>query len=359
MAPRSTLEHVFGRGVHRLLDWLSYLALTLTLLHPARIHPSHRLSLRSKLRLARRLQRTVRHVQTGTSPRAHLVMAAKLLSVPPDVEGVIVEAGSWKGGTTANLSIIADLVGRDLIVYDSFEGLPAAADGDKWASTFGEGAFRGELDEVKANVAANGEIERCEFREGWFSETMPGHREPIVAAFVDVDRQSSMHECLLGLWPHLVDRGYLFVDEFTRLDYCAVFFSERYWRTYFDRPPPGLLGAGTGVAVGQLFPGPARSPGPYLDPQSVGFTRKDYYGAWDYFPDGDATPLPGGPGAAHGREGWFTTTLPVEAQDEARYAELVASDDERRQRLEEALTSTEEGQRKLAEALERHARSED
>ena len=204
----------------------------------------------------------MRHVETGTSARAHLVMAAKLLSVPPDVKGVIVEAGSWKGGTTANLSIIADLVGRDLIVYDSFEGLPAPADGDRWASQFGEGAFRGELDEVRANVAAHGVIERCEFRKGWFSETMPGHREPIVAAFVDVDRQSSMHECLLGLWPHLVDRGYLFIDEYIRLDYCAVFFSERYWRTYFDRPPPGLLGAGTGVAVGQVFPGPARAPAP-------------------------------------------------------------------------------------------------
>jgi hypothetical protein len=309
-------------------------------------------------------------------------MAARILEIPPDVEGVLVEAGCWKGGTTANLSLVADIVGRDLIVYDSFEGLPAPAAGDRWASPLGKGAFRGELDEVRANVAAHGAIDRCVFRKGWFSETMGQHTEPVVAAFVDVDHQASMHQCLLGLWPHLWDRGYFFVDEYVRLDYCALFFSERYWRTYFDRPPPGLMGAGTGVAVGQLFVGPYRAAGPLEQPNSVGWTRKDFYGAWDYFPD-DApeVPLRGGAGDPHSAAGWTTTTVAasertakrigeIHARDEAardRFAarliesgaardalgKALVADEEVRARFERALTETDEGRRALAEALER------
>ena len=42
------------------------------------------------------------------------------------MEGVVVECGCFLGGSTANLSLVCEVVGRELIVYDSFEGLPAA-----------------------------------------------------------------------------------------------------------------------------------------------------------------------------------------------------------------------------------------
>ena len=78
-----------------------------------------------------RIYRNWRHIRTGISYKGHLAMAAKLLEIPPSVKGAVVECGCWLGGTT-NLSIICDIVGRDLIVYDSFEGLPAPeALGDK------------------------------------------------------------------------------------------------------------------------------------------------------------------------------------------------------------------------------------
>jgi O-methyltransferase len=320
------------------------------------IHAGYGVTLWQAAWLANRMRRTTRQVETGTSFRAHLAMAAKILSIAPDVEGVIVEAGCWKGGTTANLSIVADIVGRDLIVYDSFEGLPPPAEGDHWASPLGEGAFRGALEEVRENVARHGVVERCQFRKGWFSDTLADHTEPIVAAFLDVDHQASMHQCLLGLWPHLVDSGYVFVDEYTRLDYCAVFFSERFWRTYFDRPPPGLLGAGTGIALGQYFLGPYRSKPPIQEPQSVGWTRKDFYAEWDYSPDdAPAAPLPGGTGAAHGREGWVTTTVSTEEYAEAKLTELYRTSAEARARLENKLVNTEEGGRLLAERLAKKA----
>jgi O-methyltransferase len=349
--------------IHKVRDGYELLSLpflAVFLFFDRGIHKGYGVTLRRALSLAYRMRRTTRRVETGMSFRAHLAMAAKILSIPPDVDGVIVEAGCWKGGTTANLSIVADIVGRDLIVYDSFEGLPPAGEGDHWASPLGEGAFRGELEEVGQNVARHGVIERCQFRKGWFSDTVAGHTEPIVAAFLDVDHQASMHQCLLGLWPHLVDSGYVFIDEYTRLDYCAVFFSEHFWRTYFDRPPPGLMGAGTGIALGQYFLGPYRSTPPIQEPQSVGWTRKDFYAQWDYSPpEAPATPLPGGPGAAQGREGWVTTTVSTQEHTQAKLTQLYRTSPEARTRLEDKLTNTEEGRRLLAERLAARAATTD
>lgn len=334
-------------------EWISLPILTVFMFHNRRFDPAYGLTWRRKFRLTFQMHRTIRNVQTGTSNRAHMAMAAKIFEIPSDQPGVLVEAGCWKGGTTANLSLIADIVGRDLIVYDSFEGLPAPAEGDRWAHDFGEGAYKGELEEVTANVTKWGVVERCEFRKGWFSDTMGSHTEPIVSTFVDVDHQASMHQCVLGLWPFLIDSGYFFVDEYVRLDYCALFFSERFWRTYFDRPPPGLMGAGTGIAVGQYFVGPYRDNTPMQEPRSLGWTRKDFYAEWDYRAgDEPAQPLAGGgPGQAHGHEGWVTTTVGQGEHAAQQFAVLVDTDPEVRRRFERRLLETEEGRRRLAAAL--------
>src|SRR5207342_2211689 len=106
---------------------------------------------RKRLALGRRIYRNWRSVKTGTSYKSHLVMAAKLLEVPPKVEGVVVECGSWLGGTTTNLSVICEAVGRDLIVYDSFEGLPAQRPGDNMKPGV-RGSFKGTLEQVQENV---------------------------------------------------------------------------------------------------------------------------------------------------------------------------------------------------------------
>ena len=111
-----------------------------------------------RIGLAVRLYRNTRRTFTGCSYRAHLVMAAKLLEIPSTTEGVVVECGSYLGGTTANLSIVCDIVGRDLIVYDSFEGLPPPRPGDRYAADVGTGFLRGDLERVRDNVARNGVV---------------------------------------------------------------------------------------------------------------------------------------------------------------------------------------------------------
>jgi hypothetical protein len=47
----------------------------------------------------------------------------------------------------------------------------------------------------------------------------------------DVDYQASLDAYVRNLWPQLTERGYVFIDEFVLLDHCALFWSERYWRS--------------------------------------------------------------------------------------------------------------------------------
>jgi O-methyltransferase len=273
----------------RLQRWWQTLTFAPTVLHllilNPRIHPAYGLSWPKRVRLALRMRRTTRGVQTATSYKAHVVMAAKLLEIPPEVEGVVVECGCFMGGSTANLSLACEAVGRELIAYDSFEGLPSPREGDKYAR--GEvGFLRGDLEVVTENVRKFGAIDRCTFRKGWFSDTLPNHAEPIVLLFLDVDYQASLDDCIRNLWPHLAEKGYLFTDEYVLLDYCALFWSERYWRTHFDTTPPGLIGAGSGVGVGQYYLGPVEEWVAPQDPASVAYTRKDFSGHWGYYPEG-------------------------------------------------------------------------
>jgi O-methyltransferase len=247
-------------------------------------HPKYGMTWRRKAALGLRIYRNWRHVRTGISYKAHLAIAAKLLELPPGVEGAVVECGCWKGGTTTNLSVICDIVGRDLIVYDSFEGLPAPEALDEMKPEV-QGTFRGDLEVVQDNVRTYGEIDRCQFRKGWFRDTLPHHSEPIALCFIDVDLKSSMHDCIVNLWPHLVDQGYVFFDEYTELHNCALFFSERFWRDYLDTTPPGLMGAGTGIGVGQYYLGPWRGTPLIQRPTSLAYTRKSFDGLWAYTPD--------------------------------------------------------------------------
>ena len=221
---------------------------------------------------------------TGTSYKAHLAMAAKLLEIPPDVEGVVVECGSFQGGTTANLSTICAVVGRELHVYDSFEGLPPPTPGDKASSIWTTGTYAGALETVKRNITEHGDISVCTFHKGWLADTLPHHEDPVVLAYVDVDFQASLHDCVTGLWPHLTDSGYMFVDEYVWTEYCALFWSEEYWRKYFDTTPPGLIGSGSGIGVGHFYSGPFLERQRNHAPTSVAFTRKDLDGHWDFYP---------------------------------------------------------------------------
>jgi hypothetical protein len=91
----------------------------LFILGSTRIHPDYRMNWYRRFKLGTRMVINKLRIPTGSSPRAHLAMALKILEYPPDVPGDVVECGTWKGGSAANLSLICRIVGRKLIIYDS------------------------------------------------------------------------------------------------------------------------------------------------------------------------------------------------------------------------------------------------
>lgn len=250
-------------------------------------HPAYRMNFFRRFGLGLRMFLNTVRIRTGTSYKTHLAMALKILETPPDVPGDIVECGTWKGGSAANLSLICRITGRRLKIYDSFEGLPTGETGDREAPYYRAGDYCGTLDEVKRNISCGGAIEVCDFVQGWFKDTLPNQTTPVLLAFLDVDLEASLHTCVRYLWPRLVDTGYIFIDECVGVGYCALFFSERYWKTYFDRTPPGMIGAGTGLPLGEYYIGPwsEKKNHPLQHPNAGAYTRKDMSGYWAYYPE--------------------------------------------------------------------------
>jgi len=281
---------IIGKFYLLMSRWSSVPVSTLIILESNPIHKSYKMSMIKKLRLGLRMYLNTRHIATGTHYRAHLAMASKIMAIPPDVLGDIVECGSWKGGSAANLSLICRIVGRKLKIYDSFEGLPATKPEELLAKADVKGAFDGSLDEVMSNIKRYGAIECCEFVKGWFDDTLPKLNSPVLLAFIDVDLESSLHTCVRWIWPNLVEKGYLFTDESAFIEYVALFFSEKWWRKYFNRTPPGLIGAGSGLPLGNYYIGPWTNRRkwhikPFEETICVAYTQKNFSACWTYYPE--------------------------------------------------------------------------
>lgn len=211
----------------------------------------------AKLLLVARMMRNNLRIPTGSSFVEHLVIATKALRIPADQEGCLVECGAYKGGSTANLSLVAGLCGRELVVFDSFEGMPEPEADDRehvliasrQRHTYDADAWDAPLSAVRANVDRYGELSACRFEAGYFAETMPGFEEPVALAFLDVGLRASAETAIQELWPLLADGSYLFTHEAKHMEIATLFFEREWWADRLDASPPGLVGAGSGLGL--------------------------------------------------------------------------------------------------------------
>lgn len=203
--------------------------------------------------LVEKFRATLESVESGTNLLTHLYLAQRIFSYSPQMSGVIAEFGSFQGASTANLSLVCNLVNRKLLVCDSFEGLPD--DNLKLhigmhSETFGyynKGMFCGSLEKVKENVDNYGHIQSCNFLKGFYSESLKNLKDPIILAFLDVDLVSSTQDCLIYIWPLLVENGEIITDDAIDLDVVKVFFDDEWWRLNLKTNSPGFVGSGSGL----------------------------------------------------------------------------------------------------------------
>jgi O-methyltransferase len=217
--------------------------------------------LSKKIWLLGKMARNNRKIPTASHFLEHLMMATQILRVPASVEGCVVECGSFKGGSAANLSLVCDLCHRKLEIFDSFAGLPEPVTGDKdhvlvdiqEIHSYARGAFSGALAEVQGNISKYGRISACHFNVGYFDQSLPHFSQACVLVFLDVDLLDSLETCFTYLWPLLQNGCYLFTHEAHHMEIAGFFFQEDWWRTKMHCAAPGLIGAGTGLG---LLPGP-------------------------------------------------------------------------------------------------------
>jgi hypothetical protein len=209
--------------------------------------------------LVSRFMGNVGAMQSGTAPIVHVVLAQALLNVPPDVAGVAVECGAWKGASSCALSLVCERIGRRLLVCDSFQGLPD--DGAKrhigiHSGIYGhyrEGMFCGALDEVRENIRQHGALSVCDFVPGFFSASLQALRDPVVFAFLDVDLEGSTRDCLKHLWPLLAEGCSIYCDDAADLEVVKVYFDSAWWRDNLQTDAPGLVGSGCGLPLSPTF----------------------------------------------------------------------------------------------------------
>lgn len=208
-----------------------------------------KLSFFRRLALVRRLYLISGRISCPHTQGEMLEVMGALLSLAPENEGVVVEAGCYLGGSTAKLSLAAERAGRKLIVFDSFQGLPEHGEPPE-ANIFGQtvrfspGEYRATLKDVRANVARFGAPSACEFHPGWFEETMPAFSEPIALLFLDVDLASSTRTALKNLYPRLVRGGVLFSHDGHLPRVLSVFRDAEFWKGEVGCPAPRFFGLG-------------------------------------------------------------------------------------------------------------------
>jgi O-methyltransferase len=211
----------------------------------------------AKFFLALKIIWNSRAIITASSYIEHMVMVSAILNIPKSVKGSLVECGTYKGGSTTNLSLVSAIVNRKLEVFDSFEGLPEPSELDKAhfiadrkeVATYSKGAWCGSLEEVKRNISKYGRINVCNFYPGYFDKTLPEFKKRVSFIFLDVDLRDSLEMCLKWLWPLLEDGCSLYTHEAQHMEIASLFFNEYWWRDNMNSDPPGLIGAGNGLGL--------------------------------------------------------------------------------------------------------------
>jgi hypothetical protein len=142
--------------------------------------------------------------------------------VRDEVEGDLIEAGTWRGGSSILMRATLDSLGeRDRKVWmaDSFNGFPTPDDEqfpqDRNLNLSLEDFLAIPIEEVRGYLERFGLNHDVEFVEGFFEDTMPGLSDGRWSiARLDGDTYESTLLSLRALYPGLNKGGYLILDDY-------------------------------------------------------------------------------------------------------------------------------------------------
>ena len=204
-----------------------------------------------------KLNKVDKNVKSAHNASHILQFLIAILKLPKDAKGCIVEAGAYKGAGTCKISLFAEHVGRELFIFDSFEGLPKnneahekSLEGHSIKGWFDAGNFSGTLNEVTSNVTNYGAIDTCHFIEGWFENTMPLFNQPVALAYLDVDLAGSTKTCLKYLYPLLSIGGCIYSQDGDFPLVVEVLKDEKFWKEEVGcEQLPEIIGLGKKITI--------------------------------------------------------------------------------------------------------------
>jgi Macrocin-O-methyltransferase (TylF) len=139
------------------------------------------------------------------------------------VEGDLVEAGAWRGGSSILMRATLDSLGEERTVWvaDSFQGFPEGAERDPVADLSTFEFLSVPADEVQASFDRLGLHRGVRIVEGFFEQTLPGLAgETWAIARLDGDTYDATWAALESLYDGLSVGGYLIVDDYGGFDEC-------------------------------------------------------------------------------------------------------------------------------------------
>lgn len=210
--------------------------------------------------IVKRILKILKNINSASSIQALVTLMKQILSIPKNSSGVIVECGSFEGASSCVLSIGAQLIDKQLIIYDSFEGLPDVENTKPriypYLSVYGyyaKGMYTATLETLTKNLKLYGEINNVIIRKGFFNKTLPKHKEKISFIFMDVDLSSSTKTCIKYLWPKLNNNAYIYTDDACDMEVVKIWFDKDWWNKNLSQVPPGYIGGGCGLPISNRY----------------------------------------------------------------------------------------------------------
>ncbi len=134
-----------------------------------------------------------------------------------NIEGDIVECGVCNGGSAALIgAAIRDYPNCSLLLYDTFEGLPAPSPKDGLLAHKFEGECKGSTEAVLEVLRKTRfPLERVVFRKGLFKDTFNEiPTKCVVLLHIDADWYDSVLHSLRTFYPLIPDGGIIVLDDF-------------------------------------------------------------------------------------------------------------------------------------------------
>jgi O-methyltransferase len=175
------------------------------------------------------------------TPGIEFLIRAAHYIVQQEIAGDWVECGVWQGGCAAALRLAENAFQaqsqRHLHLFDSYAGLPPVQPIDgpmaaRWQQATDDPNYfdncAASLELVQQNFKQLDILtESVQFHPGWFETTVPNFAQAnpeakIAILRLDGDWYESTKVCLEHLYPLVVDKGIVIIDDYYAWDGCAL-----------------------------------------------------------------------------------------------------------------------------------------